>query len=141
MERNPIQSDARKGRRKRKLGPDAVCILCGESRPEALMAVPRSFLHQAHHVVGDVNDPDLTVPVCLNCHAKETERQRGYGVNLHRDRMRTLPETLISILRALAAFFHSLGERLAYWAEELADFVRALDIQYPQWRDLPEAQQ
>lgn len=139
MERNPIQNATRKAKRIRKIGPDAVCVLCGETRPEVLIRVPWSFLHQNHHVVGEANDAKLTAVLCLNCHAKETELQRLHGVNLYRDRMRTLPEILVSILRAVAAFLHSLADRFEDWAERLAAFIAALDAHFPEWRELPEA--
>lgn len=51
----------------------------------------------------------------------------------------TLLDRLITILKALGAFFKQLGERLIKWASKLAGFVQALDAKYPAWREMPEA--
>ena len=121
MEYEPLQNDVRKTRRRRRLGANAVCILCGETAPETLRLVSRSLL-EGHHVLGVSNDPNLRVPVCRNCHAKTTEAMRAAGVDLRHIPPRTILEVIVSILRALGAL------------------IRALDSRYPQWRELPEAQ-
>jgi hypothetical protein len=139
MEYEPLQNDLRKTRRRRKLGANAVCILCGETAPEALRLVSRSLL-EGHHAVGASNDPTLKIPVCRNCHAKETEAMRAVGVDLRHIPPRTILEVLVPILRALGAFFHDLADMLFVWADRLLTLIRALDGCCPQWRALPEAQ-
>ena len=47
-------------------------MLCGESSPEALLVVERSLLEQ-HHVLGKVNAPELTVPLCHSSCAIHTD--------------------------------------------------------------------
>jgi hypothetical protein len=136
---DPIGNDRRRVRRLRGLPPDACCVLCGETSPPALIVAKRTLLEQ-HHVVGEANADGLTVPLCRNCHAVETERLRDHGVELERDRGRSLPEVILSILRALASFFRSLAESFDRWADQVADFVTALDLRCPGWRELPEAQ-
>ncbi len=131
MEHDPLQNDIRKARRRRRLGPTAICALCGETASETL---------ENHHIVGTANDPALKLRVCRNCHAKLTEAQRAAGVDLRHTMPRTLPEVIASVLRALGAFFQALGKKLSEWADRLLAFVRALDVHCPQWRDLPEAQ-
>jgi hypothetical protein len=136
-EHNPIQNDAREARRKARLGRDAVCILCGCNQWVALTPVPRSLL-EAHHVACKANDGDMTVPLCRNCHAITTEELRrcdaATGAPAHR------LARLVAILRAIGAFLKLLGEKMMLWANELAEFVNALDRRYPHWRQLAEAQ-
>jgi hypothetical protein len=138
VEFDPIQNDARTIRRQRRLGPDAACVLCGISTPAVLRRVRRSLL-QRHHVPGDAIDPDLTVLLCLNCHAIESAGQLAREADLDHQRERTLLDVLIAILGESGAFLSRLGARLSEWAERLRAFVGALDSAMPQWRQLPEA--
>src|SRR5260370_38406296 len=136
---HPIANHRRETRRQHKLPADAACVLCGTTNPEALQLVARSLLEQ-HHVLGEANTPELTVPLCRNCHAVETEGLRDLGVELRHGQQRQLPEVLVSALRALGRFFSMLGQQLLAWAEELAALIGALDREHPGWRELPEAQ-
>jgi hypothetical protein len=136
-EPDPIANSRRKARRAAKLPPDAACVLCGEATPEALLLVDRTVLEQ-HHPLGETYAPNLVVPLCRNCHAVETERMRDLGVELTRAK-RPLPETLASVLAALGGFLIGLGRALLAWSRELADLTRALDREFPGWRELPEA--
>ena len=138
MERDPIQNDARTSRRQRRLGPDAACIICGITTPAVLLRVRRSLL-QRHHVLGAAIDSDLTVLLCLNCHAIETAGQVARGADLDHQRERTLPEVLVAVLAELGAFLCAVGSSLLEWAERLGAFNDALDTAMPQWRQLPEA--
>jgi len=65
---------------------------------------------------------------------------RAAGVDLRHIPPRTILEVIVSILRALGAFFHDLADMLFAWADRLLALIRALDSRYPQWRELPEAQ-
>jgi hypothetical protein len=134
---DPIRNDRRRARKQATLPPDAACVLCGISNPTNLLQVRRSLLHH-HHVPGRVYADELTVPLCQNCHAVETQAQHDLAVDL-RGAAR-LPERLVSVLRALGVFFQRLGARLLVWADQLAALVAALDRDCPGWRALPEAQ-
>jgi hypothetical protein len=123
MEADPRLNDLRRETRRRKFGPDASCMLCGETDPVAF-----------HHVAGRNNDPVLEGPVCLNCHAKAHEALRDGGVTLERDTHPTVPERIEAVLRALATFFVLLGHVLWDWAERQAAFVQQLDEAVPDWR-------
>lgn len=70
MERNPIQNDARRARRKRRRGP--ICLICGGPA------------NQQHHVVGRKNDPELMADLCDRCHEAQHELLRTVGVSMAR---------------------------------------------------------
>jgi len=91
MEDDPRRNDLRKEQRRRRFGPDAACVMCGETDPVAF-----------HHVAGRSNDDSLESPLCLNCHAKVHEALRDAGVSLETRPRRTLPERIEAVLRALA---------------------------------------
>ena len=136
MEQDPIQSDLRKRRRKRKLGPNPVCALCSFDQPEGMKLVPRSFI-EAHHVVGKAHDPNLTVPLCKRCHVVITEVNQRNGATMHKTA--NLLDYAITVLRALGGFFPLLGESFDKTAERLSQFSKALDERYPEWRNMKEA--
>jgi hypothetical protein len=123
--------------RLRKLGDDPSCALWGEKNPEVLTRCKRSLLEN-HHIAGSANDSEMTVVLCLHCHAKATEKQRQYGVKLcHQPR--NLLERLVEVLKGLASFFPLAIESLLDWAENLSKLLVALDTKYPEWRSMPEA--
>ncbi len=135
---NPMKNDGRKQRRKDMLGLNAACVICGETNPEALIKVSRTFLEE-HHIAGKANDPSLTAILCRNCHAKVTAGQLDVGLNLtHGDR--NLLERIIGLLKGLGVFLVKLGESLLSYAVKLENFVGAFDTHFPGWRELPEAQ-
>ena len=73
MIKRPSRNPARAARRKtevcQRLGDERpACIYCGHAELVALRRVSRKYLRK-HHVLGRNHDPDLTVFVCLNCHA------------------------------------------------------------------------
>jgi hypothetical protein len=138
-EPDPIKNDRRRNRRSRKLPPDAACLLCGKTTPEALLLAKRSLL-ESHHVVAEANDPDLEVPLCRDCHAEITEGMLSAGVDHRHERVRTVPEVLVSIFRALASFFRALADACDKWAGQLLELISALDDHDPCWRELPGAQ-
>ncbi len=135
LEHDPIQTDIRKLRWKRRFGPKPVCVLCRIRSAEVLMKVHWSLVH-SHHVLGKNNDPNVTVPVCLNCHAILTEMNRRYGVSM--ETPANLLEHLIAVLRALGVFLPVLGESLFKLADQLSRFMKALDEKYPEWRNMKE---
>jgi hypothetical protein len=124
MESDPRMNDLRKELRRRKFGPNAACMLCGESDPVTF-----------HHVAGRHNERTLEGPFCLNCHQKAHEALRDGGASMDRGAHPTVPERIEAILRALGTFFALLGRVLWEWAERLAVFVRKLDEAVPEWRE------
>jgi hypothetical protein len=136
-EPDPIKNDRRRARRQAALPADARCLLCPESAPEALLMVDRSLL-EAHHPLGEGIAPELTVPLCRNCHAAQTEAQLAVGVELHRSE-RSLLATVASVACALGVFLQALAERLLAWAQQLRQLESTLDQRFASWRDLPEA--
>jgi hypothetical protein len=136
-ESDPIGNDARRKRRERDVGKDAGCLLCDETELATLVKMDGPFhawVLERHHVVGAANDPKLTVLLCRNCHAKETEAQRAYGVDLDRETHRNPYAVVEMFLRAVAIFLARLADRC--WA--LADLLVAeLDASLPGWRDRP----
>ncbi len=139
MEQNPIQNDARQVRRRRTKGRTSPCVFCGRETPEAFRKVGRSVV-EADHVAGIANDPDLTAPLCRGCHDAQTELRRVHGIDLRHQTSRPLPEVLVDILKAIGLFLRTLGEKLLDGAERLQAFLDGLDREYPEWRQLPEAQ-
>ncbi len=131
---DPIRTDARRSRARRRFDPDVACLLCGIQAPEALW-LGGSTLHEAHHVAGRKNDASLITPLCLNCHRVATEGQRTAGVDLARGARRSDLRALASWLAAVADFF----ALLAGSARRLADVVRAaiqfLDARHPTWEN------
>lgn len=136
MAGNPTTTAARQTRRERRFGTGAACVRCGITALETLVPIKRRFL-EAHHVCGQVNDDDLTVPVCRNCHAILTEGQQAAGVTFT-----TPPTVLHQIVAALASFFAMLSElceRGMDWVDGLSGLISDLDSTYPEWRSLPRA--
>lgn len=136
-ESDPIGNDRRRARKAAKLPADALCVLCAEAEPEKLLPVERRLL-EAHHVLGEGTAPELTVALCKNCHAAQTQLQLDAGVEFRR-RRRTLLETVASVLVALGVFLSALGDRLLKWGQQIFALTAALDRQHPSWRELPEA--
>jgi NMD protein affecting ribosome stability and mRNA decay len=130
---DPIGDDVRKLRRARRLGTEAVCVLCGEENPVELRQAGRSLL-EAHHPGGSANDARLTVVVCRNCHAVLTEAGRISGVELGRSEARHLLERLEAVLRGQADFDELRARRQRAWADALAAEARRLDRDFPDWR-------
>lgn len=139
MDAHALERDVRKALRARRLGADEACVLCGKQSPDCLLRARRSLLEE-HHLAGVATDRALLVTLCRNCHAIVTEGQRDAGLDLTRDRSRTLLDSVEAILRGAALFFALLAARLEQWAEKLNGLIGALDVGYPGWRSLQEAQ-
>lgn len=136
MTANPMATAARHARRERRFGPDAACVRCGITTPETLVPVKRRFLED-HHVCGRANAESQTVPVCRNCHAILTESQQAAGVVFQVPP--TLLHQLAAALASLFAMLHDLSERGMEWAHALSELITDLDISFPDWRNLPNA--
>ena len=128
MDRDPIKTAARARRRHERHGGDpSVCLLCGYSdlvalvrvSPDWLMAhgVPRSLLEE-HHLAGRKHDPELTVPLCRNCHAEATEGLLRAGVSM---RPEPNPIARVALQLDAQAIFH---EALAASERRSAELLR-----------------
>ena len=137
MERDPITSDSRRERRRRRGTAELVCAVCGERDRAAFPRRPH--IVEEHHAAGRANDAELVVSLCLTHHALATELQRDLGVELSYLPERSVLERVEAALRSLAAFFQLLAERLVAWADSLRALVVSLDGAHPDWRQLPEA--
>ena len=131
-ELDPIQNDARASRTRRRLPPDAACLWCGETTPEALW-LGGSTLIESHHVAGRKNDAKLVAPLCLNCHRKATADQRSVGVDLARSARPHDLRMLVSWLAGVAEFLSRLASSTARFVQILRDHLQALDDHHPDW--------
>lgn len=79
--------------RPRHLRPPAerYCLACGFVSREGLSM-------EAHHLLGRAHHPTLVLPLCRNCHALVSERQRHWGVNL-----RPLPSPAARVPQAVGS--------------------------------------
>jgi hypothetical protein len=128
MEGDPRLNDLRKEQRRRRFGPNAACVVCGESDPVVF-----------HHPSGRKNDETIEGPFCLNCHERAHEALRDAGVPLSAHPPRTMLERLQAVIRALATFIELLGSSLHDWASRLGAFIARLDEEVPTWRQWKEA--
>jgi hypothetical protein len=130
MSPDPIANDARKARRERRLGPDAICLTCAETDL-------RTLIFDDHHIAGRANG-DVTARVCRNCHARAHEDLRDAGVNLAPPV--TILDRVVAVLLAVGTFLAALGTRLVAEARVLERFIAGLDDNYLGWRTMAEAQ-
>lgn len=127
MSEDPMKTEKRRAKRELMIGRDQACALCGVSELFALMRFDE------HHAAAKAHDPNLTVVLCLNCHARATETQRQEGVRFKPQS--TLIETVIAGLTSILAFFRDLCDGLERFVEMLRESVRRLDAEHPDWRD------
>ena len=83
MSLDPTRAAGRRYRKRLKLGDKPICAFDGETAPEALSLESRTWL-EAHHVFGFAHDPDTTLRLCLNCHAKVSAGQVDDGVPMRK---------------------------------------------------------
>ena len=141
IDRIPSKTAAREARRRRRLGPDAACILCGESNLVPLKSVEgaaldgfvRNGLLERHHVLGRKIDSELVIVLCLSCHAKATESLRRGGSTM--EQPDTFLDRLINALMAFGAFLHDALCAVERWVQDALQFARWLDEQLPGWRE------
>ena len=122
-DKNPKKTAAREAKRKRRFPPDAVCMTCGESAHVAL---------EMHHPMGAAHEPDVTVPICKNCHAEATEEQRRGEVPL--SVADNFLDRIAAIFGAVAAFCQFLADAFNRLKDRVKEFARKLDAKYPDWR-------
>ena len=106
MDPNPIQTAARHAQAKRRLGPDAVCVLCGIANLSALVPSPsrsskRTSRRPAHA-------PALTARSAATA-TRASPSSSGRRTPTCAPRRRCL-DRLVAVLRGLATFFRALGE-------------------------------
>jgi hypothetical protein len=116
---NPVRTARRKVRQLTRLGSDApICFFCGCPEIAVLRPVSKRFLED-HHPLGDEHDPDLTVPLCRNCHYRVTEQLSQSDVSM-------LPEPdpikRVEIMLRGSAVHH---EELAAAHRRMADLLKA----------------
>ncbi len=143
MENHPIKNDARRESRSRVL-PQKSCLFCGiTDLTELVVTEPKQLnqrglsLLQEHHLFNRATDPNFTITLCRNHHAKLTARNLDYGVST--EAPETILDSFATIARALGVFFIVLGERIIQLADSVFNFMCALDRQCPDWRTMEEA--
>jgi 5-methylcytosine-specific restriction endonuclease McrA len=125
IEEDPIRTDRRRRRRQERFGcANPSCVLCGRPDLEKFTQETSNWLYkhgiELHHVMIKAHDPDLVVPLCLNCHREVTEGLAQAGVS---DRPEPNPvRRAIHMLNALAVFLEYLAVALRRLVEELKEF-------------------
>jgi len=140
QEPDPIQNEARRARRERRLPPGAACALCGETDPAVLRQanlLPSTLrLLQMHHALGEANDEEVVVCLCLTCHAKATAAQQDAAA-LPPGRASTCLERIVYAMRSLGSFFQLLADWCHRCADQVTRAIKSLDEHLPSWRGLP----
>lgn len=134
MDQDPIKTAMREARRQKRFSTEyPICFLCPESDLETLtpvtlgwleahgMGVPR-ILIELHHHYGEAHDPNLIVPLCLNCHRKVTEGLAKEGVGMKAE-VDTVVRTVL-MLDADAAFFEKFAASRRRMADDLRKTVQ-----------------
>jgi hypothetical protein len=114
-DKNPKKNARREAKQRRRLPPDAVCSICGESAPHLL---------EEHHVMGQAHEGTVTIILCKNCHGKATEGQLREEVELRATD--TFLERIAAIFGSLAAFFRFLAEAFDRLAKQVKDYAANL---------------
>jgi hypothetical protein len=122
-DKNPKRTARRGEKQRRRVPPDAICVGCGETKP---------YLLEEHHVMGKAHEPDLTAPLCRNCHAKATEGQLREEVPL--TATDNVFDCVAAIFDALAAFFRFLADSFNRLAGQVRSSMGRLDAECPEWR-------
>jgi hypothetical protein len=139
MDEDPIGNAMRRTRRQVLLGPDAYCLMCGEKNPDVLRLVKRTLLDE-HHVAGRDNIPDLTVPVCANCHRKLTAALHNEGLDFKTPCKHVVLEVLYCLIIGMGVLFEESAKAFKLLGKALRALIESLDTHFGGWRDLPEAQ-
>lgn len=138
MSDDPIGDAARQTRRRRKVPPGTVCVLCGEQDPDCLREVDKTILEE-HHVAGVGNLPGLTVWVCPTCHRKLHVAMQDAGIDLAHPEERLVVKIVVLILLVLAVLLRALADTCEWFGHKLGDFIDGLDRDHPSWTQMPEA--
>jgi hypothetical protein len=118
MDRFPNATALREARRIQKLGGvPSVCAFCGYAGRVILVTlkwleahrvpIPKELLEK-HHPGGKNHQPNLTIPLCRNCHAECTENLLRAGVSMRRAVSER--ESIALSLEAEALFFEDYAK-------------------------------
>jgi hypothetical protein len=132
-----IGREVREELRLRGLGPNARCVICGETNRMCLTR-PSAVLVEIHHLAGRANDPKLGIHLCLNHHRILTEQMRDSGVPLEHDADRGFLEKLQALLMGVGLALVMIGQALIELAKSLNQEIGRLDHDSPGWRLPPE---
>lgn len=130
---DPILTAGRERRREARYGPNPSCLLCGETRAERLIRVPKHLI-EMHHLAGQANDDELIVPLCIRCHRRITDAYARTGVSM--DEPETPLHRLLALLRGLSVFHDMLGGSLGQYADQLQVLIEWFDARVPGWRNV-----
>ena len=130
---DPAANDRRQATRRRRLGRDAACILCGARHLDVL-------IQERQHIALVENEPAVDVVLCKNCHAVVQESLRRAGVVEWEPVADTFVERQVSMLRGEADFLQLLAESRRTAADRVEALVLRLDKELSAWREWPEAQ-
>lgn len=115
-----IREKDREGR----LGEGPACARCGREEPATLTASDVRLLIEEHHPAREANDPEITVPLCLNCHALVHEGIRRLGLN--RGEPTTFLRKLSNTLVLVGQLLTDLGEQLVAKGRKLRKLIPLL---------------
>ena len=130
---DPAANDRRQTTRRKRLGRDAACVLCGARHPDVLIL-------ERHHIALVENEPAVDVVLCKNCHAVVQESLRSAGVVEWGPVADNFVERQVSMLRGEADFLDHLAESRRTVADRVKALVLRLDKELPAWREWPESQ-
>lgn len=151
---DPLGTEVRRARRRRRLGGDAVCVLCDEVDPVKLRLEPvsprliqgidltglprcRRSPFEVDHLVGRALDRSLTLRLCVACHLEVTELRRVVGAKMGPPP--TVLDGLGSALRSLGVVMPKLGQSLTRWGDGALQLRQHLDETFPGWHRKPWA--
>jgi hypothetical protein len=143
---DPIKSDARRAKARRRVGYGGTCTRCGESRAEALVARSRPKLcmqcyavrrgkkgTEAHHLGGEANSP-LKVEISANDHRTLSDVQYDWPPGALENPDGSPLMALSNCLRGIADF---IGELIVAFINRLAQAAQDIDThlraQYGLW--------
>jgi hypothetical protein len=134
-EPDPVRAHVRRQRILRQLPPDATCLFCHERDPD-LLSTRKGYrrLLEEHHVAAFDNDPELTVVLCRNCHAKVTAGQFDAETFVPGGAESDLERVAFG-LRSVGVFFAMFSRTMFVWADRLLSQARNLDENSPGWRN------
>lgn len=137
--KNPIQAAAREAQAQRRIGDNSSC-LCGEKRPEALLAGRRLAIcyecaatsggrsaAEAHHVAGKSNDAETIIDIPTNDHRAELNVDQYDWPRRTRENPDRSPLLAMSgCIRGFMAMTAYLTDKLLGWIPEQLEMLDAL---------------
>jgi hypothetical protein len=123
-----VGRETREELRRRRLGDNPACVICGETDRVALRRAARKLV-EFHHLAGRANDPELGIDLCLNHHAILTEQLRDHGAMLAPDGERSDLQRLGVVLTGMGLALEQQGSGLLLWATKLEHELALLERQ------------